>query len=117
MLSPVELENKKMYAKGRKYHKLDVDEYLELVYANYKELFNENEELKKPLLGDFPGGQWVRLCTCAAGNRTATCGWGTQILHVTRPKTGKQKARSRLVYPGLWEDCEKRHHGAGKRRP
>ena len=60
MLSPVELENKKMYAKGRKYHKLDVDEYLELVYANYKELFNENEELKKQIKTLTEGIQYYR---------------------------------------------------------
>ena len=46
-----------------------------------------------------------------------TPGWGTQILDVIQPKKEKQKAPSRLVSPGLWEDCEKRHHGAGKQKP
>ena len=47
MLSPLDLQNKKVVTKKRKYDKAEMDEYLELVFENYKELFNENQELQK----------------------------------------------------------------------
>ena len=47
MLSPLDLKNKKIETKKRKYDKVQMDEYLELVFENYKGLFEENESLKK----------------------------------------------------------------------
>ena len=60
MLSPSELENKKVDAHGRKYFKLEMDEYLELVFDNYKNLYAENEELKKQVKTLTDGIQYYR---------------------------------------------------------
>ena len=73
--------------------------------------------LKKMIQGNSLVVQWLGLCTSTAGDMGVTPGWGTQILDVIQPKKEKQKAPSRLVSPGLWEDCEKRYHGAGKQKP
>ena len=50
MLSPLDLKNKKIEPKKRKYYdKEDMDEYLELVFEQYKALYDENQELQKKL--------------------------------------------------------------------
>lgn len=47
MLSPIDLQNKKIVTKKRKYDKAEMDEYLDLVFENYKDLYNQNQELQK----------------------------------------------------------------------
>ena len=48
MLSPMDLKNRKIEVKKRKYYdKEQMDEYLELVFENYKALYDENQELAK----------------------------------------------------------------------
>ena len=48
MLSPLDLKNKKIEPKKRKYYDKDeMDEYLELVFDQYKQLYDENQELQK----------------------------------------------------------------------
>lgn len=46
MLSLIELQNKKVEAKRKKYEKDEMDSYLELVYNNYKNLLDENKRLE-----------------------------------------------------------------------
>lgn len=46
MLSLIELQNKKIEAKRKKYEKEEMDSYLELVFENYKELLEENKKLE-----------------------------------------------------------------------
>lgn len=46
MLSLIELQNKKVEAKRKKYEKDEMDAYLELVYDNYKNLLEENRKLE-----------------------------------------------------------------------
>lgn len=46
MLSLIELQNKKVEAKRKKYEKDEMDAYLELVYENYKALLEENRKLE-----------------------------------------------------------------------
>ena len=60
MLSPLELENKRILTNKRKYDKLEMDEYLDMVFENYKALFNENEELKKQIKTLTEGIQYYR---------------------------------------------------------
>lgn len=61
MLSPLDLKNKKVEVKKRKYYDRDeMDEYLELVFENYKELYNENQELKKNVKTLNDGVQYYR---------------------------------------------------------
>lgn len=48
MLSPLDLKNKMMEPKKRKYYDKDeTDDYLELVMEQYKQLYDENLELQK----------------------------------------------------------------------
>ncbi len=48
MLSPLDLQSKKVDPKRKKYYdKAQMDDYLDLVNENYKNLYTENEELKK----------------------------------------------------------------------
>lgn len=47
MLSLIELQNKKVEAKRKKYEKDEMDEYLEVVFQNYKELLEENKKLQE----------------------------------------------------------------------
>lgn len=47
MLSPLDLQSKKIQPKRKKYDKVQMDEYLELVDENYKELYTEYEKLRK----------------------------------------------------------------------
>lgn len=61
MLSPLDLKNKKIEPKKRKYYDRDeMDDYLELVFDNYKELYNENQELKKNVKTLSDGVQYYR---------------------------------------------------------
>lgn len=46
MLSLIELQNKKVEAKRKKYEKDEMDAYLELVFENYKKLLEENKKLE-----------------------------------------------------------------------
>lgn len=61
MLSPLDLKNKKIEPKKRRYYdKEEMDDYLELVFDNYKELYNENQELKKNVKTLSDGVQYYR---------------------------------------------------------
>lgn len=61
MLSPLDLKNKKVETKKRKYYDKDeMDEYLELVFDQYKELYNENQELTKNVKTLSDGIQYYR---------------------------------------------------------
>lgn len=60
MLSPLDLQNKRIVTKKKKYDKIAMDEYLELVFENYKELFNENQELQKKVKTLSDGIQYYR---------------------------------------------------------
>lgn len=60
MLSPLDLQNKKVVTKKRKYDKIEMDEYLDLVFENYKELFNQNQELQKQIKTLSDGIQYYR---------------------------------------------------------
>lgn len=60
MLSPLDLQNKKIVTKKRKYDKAEMDEYLELVFENYKALFDENQELQKKVKTLSDGIQYYR---------------------------------------------------------
>lgn len=60
MLSPLDLENKRIVTKKRKYDKAEMDEYLELVFENYKALYDENQELHKQVKTLSDGVQYYR---------------------------------------------------------
>lgn len=60
MLSPAELESKKVTTKKRKYEKAEVDTYLELVFDNYKAVYDENIELQKKVKTLSDGIQYYR---------------------------------------------------------
>lgn len=61
MLSLMELKSKKISVKKKKfYDKEEVDEYLDLIFDNYKELYNENQELKKNTKTLSDGIQYYR---------------------------------------------------------
>lgn len=60
MLSPLDLQNKKVVTKKRKYDKIEMDEYLDLVFENYKELYNQNLELQKQIKTLSDGVQYYR---------------------------------------------------------
>lgn len=61
MLSPLDLKNKKIEPKKRKYYdKEDMDEYLELVFEQYKALYDENQELQKKVKTLDDGVQYYR---------------------------------------------------------
>lgn len=61
MLSPLDLQNKKVETKKRKYYDKDeMDEYLTLVFDQYKELYTENQELKKNVKTLSDGVQYYR---------------------------------------------------------
>ena len=49
MLSLIELQNKKVEAKRKKYEKEEMDTYLEIVFDNYKQLTEENAKLTEQL--------------------------------------------------------------------
>lgn len=60
MLSPLELQNKKIVTKKRKYDKFEMDEYLDLIFENYKELYSQNQELQKQVKTLSDGVQYYR---------------------------------------------------------
>ncbi len=60
MLSPLDLENKRVVTRKRKYDKTEVDEYLELVFENYKALYDEHQELQKKVKTLSDGIQYYR---------------------------------------------------------
>lgn len=61
MLSPLDLKNKKVEVKKKKYYdKEEMDQYLELVFDNYKELYNANQELEKNVKTLSDGIQYYR---------------------------------------------------------
>lgn len=60
MLSPLDLQNKKVVTKKRKYDKIEMDEYLDLIFENYKELYNQNQELQKQIKTLSDGVQYYR---------------------------------------------------------
>lgn len=60
MLSPLELENKRILTNKRKYDRYEMDEYLDMVFENYKELYNEYEEQKKHIKTLSEGIQYYR---------------------------------------------------------
>lgn len=60
MLSPLDLQNNKVVTKKRKYDKAEMDEYLELVFENYKALFDEHQELEKEVKSLREGIQYYR---------------------------------------------------------
>lgn len=47
MLSPLDLQNKKVVTKKKKYDKAEMDDYIDLILENYKEAFSEVQELQK----------------------------------------------------------------------
>lgn len=49
MLSPLDLQGKRITAKRKKYDKADMDEYLDFVFENYKALYDEHLETQKRL--------------------------------------------------------------------
>ena len=49
MLSLIELKNKKVEAKRKKYEKDEMDAYLELIFDNYKQMTEENAKLTEQL--------------------------------------------------------------------
>lgn len=60
MLSPLDLQNKKVVTKKRKYDKIEMDEYLDLIFENYKELYSQNQELQKQVKTLSDGVQYYR---------------------------------------------------------
>ena len=60
MLSPLDLQNKKVVTKKRKYDKVEMDEYLDLIFENYKELYSQNQELQKQVKTLSDGVQYYR---------------------------------------------------------
>ena len=61
MLSPLDLKNKMMEPKKRKYYDKDeTDDYLELVMEQYKQLYDENLELQKNVKSLNAGVQYYR---------------------------------------------------------
>ena len=61
MLSPMDLKNRQVNVKKKRYYDKDeMDEYLELIFENYKELYNENQELNKNVKTLSDGVQYYR---------------------------------------------------------
>lgn len=61
MLSMMDLKNKKIEVKKRRfYDKEEVDEYLEFIFENYQELYKENQELTKNVKTLSDGIQYYR---------------------------------------------------------
>ena len=61
MLSALDLKNKKVEPKKRKYYdKEEMDDYLELVFSQYKELYDENQEMKKNVKSLNDGIQYYK---------------------------------------------------------
>lgn len=60
MLSPLELENKRILTNKRRYDRFEMDEYLDMVFENYKQLYSEYEEQKKQIKTLSEGIQYYR---------------------------------------------------------
>ena len=60
MLSPLELENKRILTSKRKYDRFEMDEYLDMVFENYKTLYAAYEEQKKQIKTLTDGIQYYR---------------------------------------------------------
>ena len=60
MLSPLDLQNKKVVTKKKKYDKAEIDDYIDLILENYKEAFNEVQELQKKVKTLSDGIQYYR---------------------------------------------------------
>lgn len=61
MLSPMDLKNRKIEVKKRKYYDRDeMDEYLDLIFENYKALYDQNQELNKDIKTLSDGIQYYR---------------------------------------------------------
>lgn len=60
MLSPLDLQNKKVVTKKKKYDKAEIDDYIDLLLENYKEAFNEVQELQKKVKTLSDGIQYYR---------------------------------------------------------
>lgn len=60
MLSPLDLQNRKVMTKKKKYDKAEVDDYIDLLLENYKEAFNEVQELQKKVKTLSDGVQYYR---------------------------------------------------------
>lgn len=61
MLSPMDLKNRKVEVKKRKYYdKEEMDEYLDFIFENYKALYDENQELNKNVKTLSDGIQYYR---------------------------------------------------------
>ena len=60
MLSPLDLQNKKVLPRKKKYDKAEMDDYIDLLLENYKEAFNEVQELHKKIKTLSDGIQYYR---------------------------------------------------------
>ena len=60
MLSPLDLENKRIMSSKRKYDRFEVDDYIDMVLENYKALYNEYEDQKKQIKTLTEGIQYYR---------------------------------------------------------
>ena len=60
MLSPLELENKRILTSKRKYDRFEMDEYLDMIFENYKALYAEYEDQKKQIKTLTDGIQYYR---------------------------------------------------------
>ncbi len=60
MLSPLDLQNKKVVTRKKKYDKAEIDDYIDLILENYKEAFNEVQELQKKVKTLSDGVQYYR---------------------------------------------------------
>lgn len=60
MLTPMELKSKQAQPRKRRYDKEEMDQFLELVYENYQELYEKNSELKKKIKTLSEGIQYYR---------------------------------------------------------
>ncbi len=60
MLSPLDLQNKKIETRKKKYDKAEMDEYLALIFENYTELYNKNLDLEKKVKTLSDGIQYYR---------------------------------------------------------
>ncbi len=60
MISPLDLQNKKIVTKKKKYEKAEMDEYLDFVFENYKAIYDENLELQKKVKTLSDGIQYYR---------------------------------------------------------
>lgn len=60
MLSPLDLQNKKVVTRKKKYDKAEIDDYIDLILENYKEAFSEVQELQKKVKTLSDGIQYYR---------------------------------------------------------